>query len=59
VAHELNNPLNNIGLFVGKALEALRDGSLEFLSKPHHGDIRVQSDVGRGTEFRVQLLRIA
>jgi len=23
--------------------------------KEHHGDIRVESDVGRGTEFRVQL----
>ena len=29
VAHELNNPLNNIGLFVGNVLDQLRGGDLE------------------------------
>src|SRR5438046_810999 len=29
VAHELNNPLNNIGLFVGNVLDQLRSGDLE------------------------------
>jgi C4-dicarboxylate-specific signal transduction histidine kinase len=29
VAHELNNPLNNIGLFVGNVLDQLRSGDLK------------------------------
>jgi signal transduction histidine kinase len=33
VAHELNNPLNNIGLFVGNALELLRLGNLQAQAK--------------------------
>jgi PAS domain S-box len=29
VAHELNNPLNNIGLFIGNALDQLGDGHID------------------------------
>jgi PAS domain S-box-containing protein len=29
VAHELNNPLNNIGLFIGNALDQLEDGPID------------------------------
>ena len=31
VAHELNNPLNNIGLFIGNALDQLEDGQIDLV----------------------------
>jgi C4-dicarboxylate-specific signal transduction histidine kinase len=42
VAHELNNPLNNIGLFVGNVIDQLELGELE----PE----RIKADLGRAME---------
>src|SRR5437764_10560580 len=38
VAHELNNPLNNIGLFIGNVLDQLRLGSFEDEDVIEHTD---------------------
>jgi C4-dicarboxylate-specific signal transduction histidine kinase len=42
IAHELNNPLNNIGLFVGNAVDQIELGTVE--------DERVRADLDRAME---------
>jgi C4-dicarboxylate-specific signal transduction histidine kinase len=42
VAHELNNPLNNIGLFVGNVIDHVRMGQID--------EQRILHDLGRVTE---------
>ena len=42
VAHELNNPLNNIGLFVGNVIDHVRAGQID--------DERILHDLGRVVE---------
>jgi C4-dicarboxylate-specific signal transduction histidine kinase len=42
IAHELNNPLNNIGLFVGNAMDQIELGTVD--------DERVRADLGRAME---------
>jgi C4-dicarboxylate-specific signal transduction histidine kinase len=40
VAHELNNPLNNIGLFIGNAVDKIENGLQEPLKSELTGDLR-------------------
>jgi C4-dicarboxylate-specific signal transduction histidine kinase len=50
VAHELNNPLNNIGLFVGNAIDQLELGDADQAAVV--GDLRrAMEQVGRATEI--------
>ena len=50
VAHELTNPLNNIGLILGNALERLDGGSLDV------GHIRQALEKGRGQVHRASAI---
>ncbi len=50
VAHELNNPLNNIGLFVGNVLDRIRLGETE--TEPLMGDLeKAMEQVRKATEI--------
>src|SRR5438067_7356257 len=50
VAHELNNPLNNIGLFVGNVLDRIRLGEVE--TEPLMGDLeKAMEQVRKATEI--------
>jgi C4-dicarboxylate-specific signal transduction histidine kinase len=50
VAHELNNPLNNIGLFVGNVLDQLRLGKLD-PEEAERGLGRAMEQVRKATEI--------
>src|SRR5437762_13295256 len=50
VAHELNNPLNNIGLYLGNVLDRIRLGEVE--TEPLMGDLeRAMEQVRKATEI--------
>src|SRR5438093_5485295 len=50
VAHELNNPLNNIGLYVGNVIDRVRLGEVE--SEPLLGDLeKAMAQVRKATEI--------
>jgi C4-dicarboxylate-specific signal transduction histidine kinase len=50
VAHELNNPLNNIGLYVGNVIDRIRLGEVE--SEPLMGDLeKAMEQVRKATEI--------
>jgi C4-dicarboxylate-specific signal transduction histidine kinase len=54
VAHELNNPLNNIGLFVGNVIDQIRIGGSEQtldLEHAHQNLDRAMSQVRKATEI--------
>ena len=57
VAHELNNPLNNITLFVGNALEELRNGNPDAQAKVIAGLEGAQGQIKRAADI-VNHLRI-
>ncbi len=50
VAHELNNPLNNIGLYVGNVIDRIRVGEVE--TEPLMGDLeKAMEQVRKATEI--------
>lgn len=50
VAHELNNPLNNIGLYVGNVIDRIRLGEIE--TEPVVGDLeKAMEQVRKATEI--------
>jgi C4-dicarboxylate-specific signal transduction histidine kinase len=50
VAHELNNPLNNIGLYVGNVIDRLRVGEIE--TEPLVGDLeKAMEQIRKATEI--------
>src|SRR5256885_4588348 len=50
VAHELNNPLNNIGLYVGNVIDRIRLGEVE--TEPLMGDLeKAMEQVRKATEI--------
>ena len=51
MAHELNNPLNNIGLLVGNALEYLRTGSPESQEHAISGLKAAQGQIQRAADI--------
>ena len=57
MAHELNNPLNNIGLLVGNALEYLRTGSPESQEHAISGLKAAQGQIQRAADI-INHLRI-